>query len=307
MGRSDGLCQAVGMRVLRTPEERFADLPDFPYEPRYATVADGLRMAYVEAGPADARPALLLHGEPTWSFVYRRIIPILADAGVRVVAPDLVGFGRSDKPADVADHTYAGHVEWVRAFAFDALDLREVTVVGHDWGGLIGLRLATEHAGRVAAVVATNTGLPTGDQEMPEVWLRFREAVRTAPVLDVPRLVRSGCHTTVAPEVLAAYDAPFPDESFKAAPRAMPGLVPATPDDPAATPNRVAWQRLSTWDKPFLVAFSDSDPITSPMAPVLSRIVPGATSVTITGAGHFVQEDAGDRLGAAIAAFLRTP
>jgi haloalkane dehalogenase len=292
------------MQVLRTPEERFADLPDFPYQPRYATVTDGLRMAYVQDGPDDGAPVLLLHGEPTWSFLYRSVIPILASAGVRVVAPDLIGFGRSDKPADPADHTFARHVEWVRSFAFDALGLTDVTIVGHDWGGLIGLRLGTEHADRVARMVATNTGLPTGDQEMPEVWRRFRDAVRTAPVLDVPRLVRNGCRTTLPPEVLAGYDAPFPDESYKAAPRAMPGLVPTTPDDPASEPNRAAWRRLSTWDKPFLVAFSDSDPITSTMAPVLERLVPGAESVTIAGAGHFVQEDAGEQLGAAIAAFL---
>jgi len=292
------------MRVLRTPEERFANLPDFAYEPRYATLADGLRMAYVEAGPADGPTVLLLHGEPTWSFLYRRVIGILARAGARVIAPDLIGFGRSDKPADLADHSYARHVDWVRAFAFDALGLAGVTVVGHDWGGLIGLRLATEHADRIARIVATNTGLPTGDQEMPEVWLRFREAVRTAPFLDVPRMVRAGCRTTPAPEVLAAYDAPFPDETYKAAARAMPGLVPVRPDDPAAAANRAAWRRLSTWDKPFLVAFSDSDPITSAMAPVLRSVVPGAESVTLAGAGHFVQEDAGDELGTAIAAFV---
>jgi haloalkane dehalogenase len=292
------------MRVLRTPEERFANLPDFPYEPRYATLADGLRMAYIEAGPADGPPVLLLHGEPTWSFLYRRVIPILVRAGARVLAPDLIGFGRSDKPADLADHSYARHVDWVRAFAFDALDLDGVSVVGHDWGGLIGLRVATEHADRIARIVATNTGLPTGDQEMPEVWLRFREAVRTAPALDVPRMVRAGCRTTPAPAVLTAYDAPFPDETYKMAARAMPGLVPVTPDDPASAANRAAWRRLSTWDKPFLVAFSDGDPITSAMAPVLRSVVPGAESVTIAGAGHFVQEDAGDELGAAIAAFL---
>jgi haloalkane dehalogenase len=185
------------------------------------------------------------------------------------------------------------------------LGLSGVTIVGHDWGGLIGLRLATEHQERVARVVATNTGLPTGDQPMPDVWLRFREAVRTAPVLDVPRLVRSGCTRPLAAEALAAYDAPFPDESYKAAPRAMPSLVPTQPDDPAAPANRAAWQQLSTWDKPFLVAFSDSDPITSAMAPILHRIVPGAESVTITGAGHFVQEDAPDRLAEAIATFVK--
>jgi haloalkane dehalogenase len=292
------------MRVLRTPEERFADLPDFGYEPRYVTVADGLRMAYVEAGRPGGRAVVLLHGEPTWSFLYRRIIPVLAGAGIRVVAPDLIGFGRSDKPADVDDHTYARHVAWVRSFVFDALDLTDVTIVGHDWGGLIGLRVATEDPERVARLVATNTGLPTGDQQMPEVWLRFRQSVRTAPVLDVPRMVRSGCRTTLAPDVLAAYDAPFPDETFKAAARAMPGLVPTTPDDPAAAPNRAAWQRLSTWDKPFLVAFSDSDPITTPAAAVFNGVVPTAESVTIAGAGHFVQEDAGDELAAALAAFV---
>ena len=292
------------MRVLRTPPERFDKIPDFGHLPRSATVTDGLQMAYVEAGPVGGEPVLLLHGEPTWSFLYRAVIPILADAGLRVIAPDLIGFGRSDKPAEVADHSYARHVEWVRAFAFDALDLRGVTIVGHDWGGLIGLRLATGHPERVARMVATNTGLPTGEQTMPDVWLRFREAVRTAPVLDVARLVRSGCRRPVPPEVLAAYDAPFPDESYQAAPRAMPNLVPTTPDDPASEDNQRAWRLLGTWRKPFLVAFSDSDPITTPMAPVLAHVVPGAASVTIAGAGHFVQEDAGGELGAAIAAFI---
>jgi len=291
------------MNVLRTPDDRFADLPDFDHEPRYATIADGLHMAYVEAGPPAGPPVMLLHGEPTWSFLYRHVIPVLADAGLRVIAPDLIGFGRSDKPVDLAAHSYAGHVAWVRSFAFDALDLRDVTVVGHDWGGLIGLRLATEHSDRVARIVATNTGLPTGDQQMPEVWLRFREAVRTAPVLDVARLVRSGCVTELAADVEAAYDAPFPDESYKAAPRAMPNLVPTTPDDPASEANRVAWRRLGAWDKPFLVAFSDRDAVTSGLAPILARHIPGAESVTITGAGHFVQEDAGPHLAAAIAAF----
>jgi haloalkane dehalogenase len=291
------------MRVLRTPEDRFAGLPDFTAEPRYATLADGLRMGYVAAGPADGPPVLLLHGEPTWSFLWRHVLPVLAGAGLRAIAPDLVGFGRSDKPAEVADHTYARHVEWVRGFAFDALDLSGVTVVGHDWGGLIGLRLATEHPERIARVVATNTGLPTGDQSMPEVWLRFREAVRGAPALDVARLVRSGCRAAPGAEVLAGYDAPFPDETYKAGPRAMPDLVPTRPDDPASAANRAAWQRLSTWDKPFLVAFSDADPITSGMAPVLSRVVPGAQSVTIAGGGHFLQEDAPQELAAAIARF----
>lgn len=293
--------------MLRTPEERFAGLPDFPYEPHYVTLADEVRMAYVEVGPAGGEPVLLLHGEPTWSFLYRNVIPVLADAGLRAIAPDLIGFGRSDKPAEMSEHSYARHVEWVRSFAFDALDLRGVTIVGHDWGGLIGLRLAVENDERVARIVATNTGLPTGDQQMPDVWLRFREAVRSAPALDVARLVRSGCRTTLPAEVLAAYDAPFPHETFKAGCRAMPNLVPTTPDDPAAAANRAAWQRLSTWDRPFLVAFSDSDPITSAMGPVLHKVVPGARSVTIEGGGHFLQEDTGARLGEEIVCFVRGP
>jgi haloalkane dehalogenase len=293
------------MRLLRTPDERFLDVPDFPFEPRYATVDGELRMAYVEAGPPDGEPVLLLHGEPTWSFLYRGIIPALAGAGLRVIAPDLVGFGRSDKPADVDDHSYARHVAWTAEFAFEALALPPVTIVGHDWGGLIGLRVATENPDRVARIVATNTGLPTGDQTMPDVWLRFREAVRTAPVLDVPRLVAAGCLVAPDPAVLAAYDAPFPDESYKAGPRAMPNLVPARPDDPAAPANRAAWQVLSTWDKPCLVAFSDSDPITAGMAPILAGVVPNAQSVTIPKAGHFVQEDAAPALAAALTGFLR--
>ncbi|HEX6873766.1 MAG TPA: haloalkane dehalogenase [Micromonosporaceae bacterium] len=293
------------MRVLRTPDECFAGVPDFGFAPRYVKVGDGLRMGYVECGPADGQPVLLLHGEPTWSFLYRDVLPVLADAGLRAIAPDLIGFGRSDKPAEPGDHSYARHVDWVREFAFVALDLSHVTVVGHDWGGLIGLRLATEHGDRVARVVATNTGLPTGDQQMPEVWLRFRAAVRSAPVIDVARLVRSGCRSERPAEVLAAYDAPFPDETYKAAVRAMPDLVPTAPDDPASAANRMAWQRLAEWDKPFLVAFSDADPITGAMAPVLAGLVPGARSVTIPGAGHFVQEDAGQRLGEEIARFVR--
>jgi haloalkane dehalogenase len=295
------------MKVLRTPEDRFADLPDFEFTPHYADVG-GLRLAYVESGPAGGEPALLLHGEPSWSFLYRKVIPVLADAGLRAIAVDLAGFGRSDKPADVAEHSYARHVEWIRALAFDRLDLRALTLVGQDWGGLIGLRLVAEHPDRFARVVAANTGLPTGDQPMPEVWLRFREVVRTAPALSVSRLVQSGCQTRLAPEVLAAYEAPFPDPTFAAAVRAMPNLVPATPDDPAAEANRAAWRQLSVWDKPFLVAFSDRDPITGGMAPILKRVIPGAAGVehpVISGAGHFLQEDAGERLGAVIADFVR--
>lgn len=294
------------MQVLRTPDDRFARLPDFDYQPHYADVG-GLRMAWVEAGPAAGQPVLLLHGEPSWSFLYRTVIPVLADSGLRAIAPDLIGFGRSDKPAQAADHSYARHVEWLRTLAFDVLDLRDVTLVGQDWGGLLGLRLVAEHPDRFARVVAANTGLPTGDFPMPEVWLRFREVVQNAPDLDIARLVASGCRSELPGEVLAAYAAPFPGPEFKAGPRAMPSLVPAEPDDPAAAPNRAAWDRLKEWDKPFLVAFSDSDPITGPMAPIFRQLVPGAAGIehpVLPGAGHFLQEDAGDRLAAEIVAFI---
>ncbi len=294
------------MRVLTTPESRFAELPDFDYEPRYADVG-GLRMAYVETGPADGQPVLLLHGEPSWSFLYRTILPVLADAGLRGIAPDLIGFGRSDKPADMAEHSYARHVEWTRALAFDALDLREVTLVGQDWGGLIGLRLVAEHGDRFARVVTANTGLPTGDHPMPDVWIAFRDFVAASPDLEVSRIIAAGCLRAPAPGVLAGYDAPFPGQEYKAGPRAMPTLIPTRPDDPASDANRSAWARLAQWRKPFLVAFSDSDPITGAMAPVLRQAVPGAAGIehpTITGAGHFLQEDAGDRLAAEITRFV---
>jgi haloalkane dehalogenase len=234
---------------------------------------------------------------------------VLAAAGLRAIAADLAGFGRSDKPAEIGDHSYARHVEWIRALAFDRLNLRGLTLVGQDWGGLIGLRLVAEHPDRFARVVAANTGLPTGDQPMPGVWLRFREVVRTAPRLHVSRLVQSGCQTELPAAVLAAYDAPFPDESFMAGVRAMPDLVPTSPDDPAATANRAAWRQLSAWDKPFLVAFSDRDPITGAMAPVLRHAVPGAAGIAhpvIEGAGHFLQEDAGELLGTMIADFVQS-
>jgi len=300
------------MRTLRTPEERFRDLPDFPYEPGYAEVraADGeptLRIAYVTDGPADGPVVLLLHGEPSWSFLYRSMLPVLARAGLRAIAPDLPGFGRSDKPADAADHSYARHVEWMRALAFDALDLRDVTLVGQDWGGLIGLRLVAEHPDRFTAVVAANTGLPTGDQDMPEVWWMFRAIVERARVLDVSRLVQSGCRRTLTPAERAAYDAPFPREGYKVGPRTMPLLVPTRPDDPASDANRAAWQALAGWRKPFLCAFSDGDPITGAMAPVLRKTVPGAAGLdhpTISGAGHFLQEDGGERLAAEVIRFL---
>jgi haloalkane dehalogenase len=223
------------------------------------------------------------------------------------VAVDLVGFGRSDKPTRPEDHSFARHVAWVRSLVLDDLDLRDVTLVGQDWGGLIGLRLVAENEDRFAKVVVANTGLPTGDFDMPQLWWEFRKAVQGAETLDVGRLVAAGCTHAISDDVRAAYDAPFPDETYKAGPRALPTLVPTTPDDPAGEPNRKAWERLTAWEKPFLVAFSDGDPITGAMAPVFKKLVPGASGVehpVIEGAGHFLQEDAGDRLGLIVAEFI---
>ena len=300
------------METLRTPDARFAGLPDFDHPTQYAAVPDGeggsLRMAYVEAGPADGPVVLCLHGEPSWSFLYRKMIPVLAAGGLRVVAPDLVGFGRSDKPARIEDHSYARQVEWVRCLAFDRLDLRAVTLVGQDWGGLIGFRLAAEHPGRFARLVAANTGLPTGDQPMPEVWWQFRRVVERADALDVARLVQAGCRTELTPEVRAGYEAPFPDRRYQAGPRAMPLLVPTAPDDPASAANRAAWAALTAATTPLLVAFSDGDPITDGMAPVLRTAFAGAQGrdhPVIAGAGHFVQEDAGEELARHVLAFVR--
>ena len=300
------------MKTYRTPDERFAGLTGFDHKPAYAEVPDGeggsLRMAYVDAGPADGPVVLLLHGEPTWSYLYRHVIAVLAASGIRAIAPDLVGFGRSDKPLESADHSFARHVEWTRALVFDHLDLNDVTLVGQDWGGLIGLRLVAEHPDRFARVVAANTGLPTGDFDMPEIWWTFRRAVESAPVLDIGRFVESGCVRGLSDTDRAAYDAPFPDEAAKAGPRVMPTLVPTQPDDPAAEANRAAWEVLGRWEKPFLTAFSDGDPITGDMAPIMRKLIPGAAGLehpVLAGAGHFLQEDSGEELGRVVAGFVR--
>jgi haloalkane dehalogenase len=298
--------------VLRTPEESFHAVPGFDHPPRYAELPDGdggsLRMAWVEAGPAEGPVVLLLHGEPTWSFLYRSMLGPLADAGLRAVAPDLVGFGRSDKPAEVADHTYARHLGWLRSLVLDELALTDVTLFCQDWGGLLGLRLVAERPDLFARVVASNTGLPTGDRELPPAWRKFREMVLGAPALDVGRMVAGGCVRGLAQQARAGYDAPFPDPSYTAGPRAMPSLVPTSPDDPEAAANRAAWAALARFDRPFLTAFSDSDPITGGGDRPFRKLVPGAAGLdhpTVAGAGHFVQEDAGPELARIVVDLVR--
>ncbi|MCW2776795.1 MAG: haloalkane dehalogenase [Frankiales bacterium] len=301
------------METLRTPDARFADLPGFPWEPRYATTSDGLRMALLDEGPRDAPVVLLLHGEPTWSYLYREMVPGLLEGGFRVVAPDLIGFGRSDKPLHESDHSYAAHVEWLRSVLFeaapDALDLRDVVLFCQDWGGLLGLRLVAEHGDRFRAVCASNTGLPDGSVPMGEQWQQFRAFVEATPDLPVGFLVTSGCADGLTDAEAAAYDAPFPDASYKAGPRVMPSLIPQSPDDPAAPAQRAAWEALERFDKPFLCAFSDGDPITKGADQQLLARVPGTKGqphTTIAGASHFVQEDRGEELGRVLADWVGT-
>lgn len=293
------------MEILRTPDDRFADLHDFPFAPHWLDVG-GLRIHYLDEGPRDAAPVLLLHGEPSWSYLYRTMIPVLTAAGHRCIAPDLVGFGRSDKPSRRDDYTYQRHVDWMRGVLV-GLDVRRATLVCQDWGGLIGLRLLAEHPERFARAVAANTALPTGEKPIPPAFSAWRTFSQETPDFPVGGLIQMGCRTPLAPEVRAAYEAPFPDESFKAGARQFPVLVPITPDDPAAEANRRAWAALERFTKPFLTAFSDGDPITTGGDTVLRERIPGAQGqphTTIHGAGHFLQEDAGPALAAVVADFI---
>lgn len=293
------------MEILRTPDERFANLPGYPFEPHYVEV-DGLRIHYVDEGPPDIDPVLLLHGEPSWSYLYRRLIPILATAGHRTIAPDLVGFGRSDKPASREDYTYQHHVDWLTGL-ISTLDLRNITLVCQDWGGLLGLRIAAEHEDRFSRIVAANTFLPTGDTRPSRAFLAWQLYSQRAPIFRASDIVSRGCVSQLTTEVTTAYDAPFPDERYAAGARQFPLLVPTTPDDPATIPNRRAWEILRRWQKPFLCAFSDSDPITRGASAALQSAIPGAQGqphTTIASAGHFLQEDKGEELASIVADFI---
>jgi haloalkane dehalogenase len=292
--------------ILRTPDERFADLPGYPFAPHYATV-DGLRMHYVDEGPRDGAVVLMLHGEPSWSYLYRKMVPPIANAGLRAIAPDLVGFGRSDKPLGRGAYSYERHVSWMAQF-IDALDLHDITLFCQDWGSLIGLRVAAEHPDRFARIVVSNGALPTGEGGVPVVFRAWQAFARWTPVFPVGRIVQAGSRSKLPKEVVAAYNAPFPSERHKASARAFPPLVPTGPDDPAVPANRAAREALKRWAKPFLTAFSDGDPITRGWDHIFQREVPGAAGqphTTIRGAGHFVQEDAGEELARVVIDFIR--
>lgn len=296
------------MKLLRTPDERFASLPGYPFEPNYAEVGEGIRVHYLDEGPSDASPVLLLHGEPSWSYLYRKMIPVLVGAGHRCIAPDLVGFGRSDKPSEVSDYSYQRHVDWMSELVFDRLGLQDITFFGQDWGGLIGLRLVAAQPDRFARVVVANTGLPTGERPPTEAFLAWQQYSQTAESLPIGRLIAGGCATDVSPEVIAAYDAPFPDDSYKAGARIFPALVPTSTGDPAHDANVAAWEVLRKFERPFLCAFSDSDPITKGGERVFLRgDIPGAEGqphTTIAGGGHFLQEDRGEELAQVIVDFI---
>jgi haloalkane dehalogenase len=295
------------MKLLRTPDDRFDALPDFPFEPHYAEIGDGIRVHYLDEGPSDAAPVLLLHGEPSWSFLYRHMIPVLVDAGHRCIAPDLVGFGRSDKPSEQDDYTYQRHVDWMRELLFDRLALRDITFFGQDWGGLVGLRLVADAPDRFARVVVGNTGLPTGDRPPNDAFLEWQRFSRESPSFPIGRIIAGGCATKLDEAVIAAYDAPFPDDTFKAGARRFPSLVPTSPDDPAHDANTKAWEVLRAFDRPFLCAYSDSDPITKGTERQFLGHVAGTEGqphTTIEGAGHFLQEDKGPELARVIADFI---
>lgn len=301
------------MKILRTPDERFVGLPEFDFSPNYVQIPAGaedaiLRVHYLDEGPPQAaETVLLMHGEPSWSYLYRKMVAPLVDAGYRVVAPDLIGFGRSDKPSHRGDYTFDRHVGWMNSALIESLGLEGMTLVCQDWGGLIGLRLVSVRPERFKRVVAANTGLPTGDAEPSKAfsdWQRFSQEVEELPV---GAIVDFGTISDLSREVIAAYDAPFPDESFKEGARQFPLLVPTRPDDPASAANRRAWQVLETFEKPFLCAFSDSDPITRGGDRELRARIPGCrdqSHMTIEGGGHFLQEDCGEAFARTVIEFV---
>ena len=286
------------MKALRTPDEQFVDLPDYPFAPNYVDISDRdggtLRVHYLDEGPSDGPVVLAMHGEPSWSYLYRKMIPLLVGAGNRVIAPDLVGFGKSDKPTEKSDYTYERHVAWMQEAIIDHLDLRDATFFGQDWGGLVGLRLVAENADRFSRVIIGNTGLPTGDHAPSEAFMDWQKFSQTTPVFDVGFLVNAATNSELTAGEVAAYDAPFPDDSYKAGARIFPSLVPTQPDDPAAAANKAAWQVFMQWEKPFIMCFSDNDPVTAGGDKPFMELVPGAAGqphVTIANANHFFQED----------------
>ncbi len=293
------------MKILRTPDNRFSNLLDYPFKPNYIQLGD-IRIHYLDEGESSKEVVLLIHGEPTWSYLYRKMVPIVSESGYRVIVPDLVGFGKSDKPINQEDYTYEKHVGWISSF-IESLDLKNINLFCQDWGGLIGLRIVSEQGYRFNRIIASNTSLPTGDFKVPKAFFNWQKFSQDTPVFNASKIVKSSCVNKISNEVQKAYDAPFPDETYKAGARRFPMLVPTSPNDPSSQPNREAWEKLKNWHKPFLTAFSDSDPITKGGDILFQKLIPGCKGIshkTIVGAGHFLQEDKGPELAQLIVDFI---
>lgn len=303
------------MKALRTPEGQFENLPDYDFEPNYVTVGDNLRLHYVDAQPRsvdkeqkDGRVVIMMHGEPSWSFLYRHMIKTVAAAGYRVLAPDLIGFGKSDKPTETSDYSYTHHVQWMSEW-FEQMDVRGAVLFCQDWGGLLGLRLVAKYPERFAGVIAANTFLPTGDRDPGVAFKKWREFAETVPEFPVGGIIGGATVNDLGAGVKDAYDAPYPDESYKAGARIFPALVPTSPDMDGAADNIEAWKVLSKWDKPFLTSFSDQDPITKGADKIFQKLIPGCKGQPhqiLKGGGHFLQEDVHAELSEIIVAFCES-
>ncbi len=296
-------------KVLRTPDERFSNLPGYAFKPNYMEINDpdlgAMRLHYADEGPKDALTVIMIHGEPSWSYLYRGMIKRVSAAGLRVLAPDLIGFGKSDKPTQTSDYTYSKHVGWTAQW-LDAMNLDRAVLFCQDWGGLIGLRLVAENPNVFQGVLAGNTFLPTGKGEVSKAFEAWQEFSQTTPVFKTGRIIQGATVTDLSDDIVAAYDAPYPDESYKAGARIFPALVPTTPDMDGAADNRKAWQVLSKWQKPFLTCFSDSDPVTGGLDKHFQKMIPGCKGQahrTVKGGGHFLQEDCPQELSEIIVDF----
>ncbi len=294
------------IEAIKTPESRFENLPDYPFKSNYLKAEEGISMHYVDEGDMNDPVVLMLHGEPSWSYLYRKMIPILVDNGFRAVAPDLIGFGKSDKPVNRTDYSYQKHIDWLTTF-IEQLNLRNIILFCQDWGGLTGLRLVTLMEDRFSMVIASNTWLPVGNIPMPESFLQWREYSQHSPGFNIGKVLNMGTLQELSEEVIAAYNAPFPSEEYKAGARMFPTLVPIEPDDPESLKNRKAWEILGKWEKPFLTIFGEGDDIMIGAEKFFQQMIPGAKGQkhALLNAGHFIQEEKGEELAELIVQFYQ--